>query len=268
LHREGDEAGRREDGQDGYGARAERGEHREERARGDESEHRVDRRPAGTGEQRPEGVGPFTGGPHPCLPVVGLGQRPAYPQGDDDGKQADVEQPAPAVPGHHVLVDLGRQDAAQREAGDEEAGGAVAQPGRPALQDIGGTGAVLARHAHADQQAGREQAGVVPGEAAGEGADGVEQDAGHHGALAAEPVAERAEHRAAEPAGDEGSGDEAGGLDGRQSEVVGDLGQYEGDEDEVEAVEEVADPGGEEGLPLLPGDLAVPGLGGRGGARR
>ncbi len=91
---------------------------------------------------------------------------------------------------------------------------------------------------------------VAPGEAAQEAAACEAQDADDHGALAAEAVGDRAQQQAAEPPRDEGGADERGDLDQAEVELVGQLGEHQGDQDEVEAVEQVADPGGPELLPL------------------
>ncbi len=280
------QAGRGREGEGPCQPASERCEDDEERNGRDGCQKAIGRRAPPVGEQRPERVrAPDAGGaprggarggggtglspdpsanpgrPLPCLgvPIPCLRQRLAHPQRHQHRQHTDPEHPPPAQRRYDPLVDLGGQHRSPGVAGDEKARRPVAETHRPALQHVRGAGAVFAGHPHAQGEPCGEEAVVVPSEAAGEGPQRVQQDARDHRRLASVAVAHRAQHGAAEPARDEGTRDEARSLDRAEPEVVGYLGQYERDEDEVEAVQEVSQPGSEHRLPLGGGYLPVPG---------
>ncbi len=182
----------------------------------------------------------------PLPPLGGLGQGAAQVDRESDRHDARVEEPAPSRRGHDDLVGEGGEHGADRVGRQQESGGAVAHGRRPGLHDVRRAGPVLARHADADDRAEDEQRPVVPGEPAQAAAEGEGEDGQDHRRFAAEVVADRAEDEPTQPAGHEGRGDECRGLGEGEFEVGGDLREDERDEDEVESVEQVAQPGGEE----------------------
>ena len=163
-------------------------------------------------------------------------------------------------PGHEVLVDLSSGDNAEGVAGEQEARGLVAHVLGPRLDDVGCRCRVLTGHREADDEAQNEQNPEVRCESAGNGAEGEHEDRQHHCGLTAVAVTDSSEHEATDPAADEGGRNQGCALDQRQTERLLDRGEREGDQNEVVAVQQHADPCGEEGLAIFFGQVLIPGL--------
>ena len=101
------------------------------------------------------------------------------------------------------------------------------------------------------------------GASAGDRSESEHEDRQDHRGLTAVAVADSTEHEATDPAANEGGRNQGCALDERQAERLLDRGEREGDEDEVVAVQQNADPGGEEGLAIFFGQVLIPGLCGK-----
>ena len=200
-------------------------------------------------------------------PVRGLGQGTPHVDGDDDRDDAGEEQgsPTPAGvhrinPGHEVLVDLSSGDDAEGVAGEKEARRLVTHVLGPRLDDVRGGCGVLACHREANDEAQDEQNPEVRSERTGDRPESEHEDRQDHRWLAPVAVTDCAEDEAADPAADEGRRNQGCALDERQAECFLDRGEREGDEDEVVAIKQNADPCGEEGLAIFFGEVLIPGL--------
>ena len=133
----------------------------------------------------------------------------------------------------------------------------------PRLDDVGGGCGILACHREADDEAQDEQNPEVRGERAGNRTESKHEDRQDHRWLTTVAVTDCPEHEATDPAADEGRRDQGRALDERQAERLLDRGERKGDEDEVVAVQQNADPSGEEGLAIFFGQVLIPGLCGK-----
>ena len=200
-------------------------------------------------------------------PVRCFRQSASHVDRDEDRDDARQEQGAPAPtgvhrvnPGHEVLVDLRGGDNTEGVAGEKETRGLVAHVLGPRLDHVRCGRRVFAGHCKADDEAQDEENPEVGSESAGDRAEGEHEDRQDHRRLTSVAIANSSEHEATDPAANKGGRYQGCTLDERQVECLLDRGEREGDENEVVAVQQDADPCGEEGLAIFFGQVLIPGL--------
>ena len=189
-------------------------------------------------------------------PYFRFGNISANPEGDGGGEDADEEDGAPVGVTQDDAGDEGGERESDGPGALHDGEGFGAEVVRPGFGDEGGAGVPLAAHAEAEDEADDGEHEHGGGEAGGERADGVSEDAEHEGALASDAVGEEAEKNAADAGGEQHErGEDAGGALGH-GEVAHDMGEDERVKHGVEGVEHPAEGGGEEGAALGGGGLA------------
>ena len=200
-------------------------------------------------------------------PVGGFGQGLSHVDRDDNRDDSGEEQGAPAPSGvhridpcHEVLVDLGGGDDAEGIARQQEARSLVAHVLGPRLDDVGGGSRVFSGHREANDESQDEEDPEVRRERASDGSESEHEDRQDHGGLAPIAVADGSQDEATDPSANKRGRNQGCALDERQGECCLDRGQGEGDEDEVVAVQQHADPSSEERLAVFFGQVSIPGL--------
>ncbi len=188
------------------------------------------------------------------LPGRGFGHVAADVE-DQQGRQgAQAHQPAPADVRQEQVGD-GRQEVAHRITFLQDAGDHAAAFCRNGLQRQRSADAPLAAHGKAEQAPQDQQHRQVRREGRGDGQGRIEGHVDHQDRAASVVVGQAAEDQGAEGPGRQGQ--QQGDADVRDldrmaggRELLGDVGQDEGQEEVVEGVEGPAEQGGDEGRPL------------------
>ena len=163
--------------------------------------------------------------------------------------QKEHRPPAPAV--EEEQVTKGGQQVAQRIALLQYAGQHTAQPRRHLLHGQRRAHAPLSAHADAEQRAQDEEAGVGGCEAGGDFDGGVEDKIDHQRQAPPVAISQQAEQKSAHrPKGQrDGDGERNGRI--RLVELLGDGGQAEGDQEEVEGVERPSEVAGQQRVAMI-----------------
>ena len=145
----------------------------------------------------------FDGG----LPFFGLGNEEAHDEGEERGGGADERDPAPRIDRDlEENGDDGDEGETDVGGGADHAGHERAVFGRPDFHDEGDAERPFAAHAERTQEAGGAEVPRFLGEINQTGKDGVDENAGGHGADAADFVTEPAEDDATEGGADQERG--------------------------------------------------------------
>ena len=185
-----------------------------------------------------------------------FGHRGADEQHDEGRQDAEQEHRPPAErevaerPAVEEAVgDRGEQEAA-RIAALQDAGDGPARLGRDQLHRQRAAEAPFAAHRDAEQRAQDEEDGEVRREGGERADDRIGEDVEHQRGLAPPSVADAAEDEGADEAHRQRQEEGVGDRRHLDAELLGDVLEHEGEDEEVERVERPAEIGGEDG-PLL-----------------
>ncbi len=220
------------------------------------------------GERNAPGLLPVSQMPLPLLPHRTLFHARHDPEHEQRRQHADPHHHSPAVLGALTdervgeLIHERRQHESDRVARLQHPGRDPAQVRRPVLERQRHAGRPHAAHADSEERAEQEQHPIRRREPAEERKQRVPQDGKHQRTLAAPPIRGRAGADAADDAEEQRDGRERAERRLVHAERALNIDEQKAEDRVVESVEHPPKERGKKRLPLISGDLPVPGASG------